>query len=382
MAKKNTAVRSWILCGLLTVAAIVIWRWPSRPPGIELLPFSDSPPSWDGSYPYLVLTAPPDSPRVKFVSAIKLIRPTMRHDAPVNEFEVDLHTGRFVLRQTDLFVADAMPLSLTRTYIAWDYHSRAFGVGSNHPYDIAVTGDRFPYTYMNLNLEGGEQIFMARASKGTRYADAAFRHIDTASEFYGAMVQWNGNGWTLTFRDGRRVYFPDSYQAKTYAQGAPIEMDDAQGHRLLLKRSPTRNLIQLISPAGHTLRFQYDSSDRIIEAADDAGRLRKYSYDSSGHVQTVSVERRVLYRFEYSRLMADPGYDPYLLTAVMDGDWKVLLQNRYSLGRVVEQRLGDGQIYHYDYALRGRDVIATTVTFPTGGKKIFGFRDGRLIESQ
>lgn len=378
MAAKNTAAWKWILCGLLTVAAIVIWRWPSRPPGIELLPFSDSPPSWDGSYPYLVISPVTASSPATFAFAIKMVTPTLRHDAPVNEFEVDLHTGRFVLRQTDLFVADTMPLSLTRTYIAWDYHSRAFGVGSNHPYDIAPTGDHFPYTHMNLNLEDGEQIYMARASKGTGYADAAFRHIDTASEFYGAMVQWNGNGWTLTFQDGRRVIFPDSYQAKTYAQGAPVEMDDAQGHRLLLKRSPTRNLLQLISPAGHTVSFQCDSSDRIIEAGDDAGRLRKYSYDSSGHVDTVSDADHVLWRFEYQRLMPDPGYDPWLLTAVTDGDGKVLLKNKYLWGRVSEQQLEDGNIYGYEYVLRGAEVLQTTVKLPSGEKKVFPFRNGRL----
>jgi hypothetical protein len=34
----------------------------------------------------------------------------------VNEFQIDLHSGLFVLRQTDLFVPDLMPLVLTRTY--------------------------------------------------------------------------------------------------------------------------------------------------------------------------------------------------------------------------------------------------------------------------
>jgi hypothetical protein len=34
----------------------------------------------------------------------------------VNEFQIDLHSGLFVRRQTDLFVPDLMPLVLTRTY--------------------------------------------------------------------------------------------------------------------------------------------------------------------------------------------------------------------------------------------------------------------------
>src|SRR2546427_490826 len=53
----------------------------------------------------------------------------------------------FVLRKTDLVVKDVMPLALTRTYRQWDNHSRAFGMGANHPYDICPLGSRNPYTF-------------------------------------------------------------------------------------------------------------------------------------------------------------------------------------------------------------------------------------------
>jgi YD repeat-containing protein len=200
-----------------------------------------------------------------------------------------------------------MPLTLTRTYIAWDYHSRAFGVGGNHPYDICPTGTRRPYTYMDLNLEDFYQVHMPRISKGTSYEDAVFRHSETSSEFFGAQVAWNGNGWTTTIRDGRKIYFPEAYNAKTYAQGAATEMDDAAGHRIQLERSPGRNLEELISPGGHTIAFRYDSHDRIVEAEDHAGNIRKYSYDEHGHVETVSDGSRVFYRFEYAPLMNGRG---------------------------------------------------------------------------
>lgn len=125
--------------------------------------------------------------------------PTVRHGAPVNQFEVALDSGMFKLRQTDIFVADIMPLSLTRTYRVWDEFSRAFGVGGNHAYDICPTGTRFPYTYMNLNLKDGRQIYFPRISKGTRYEDAVFRNGNAGSEFYDARVGWNGNGWNARF---------------------------------------------------------------------------------------------------------------------------------------------------------------------------------------
>jgi YD repeat-containing protein len=74
--------------------------------------------------------------------------------------------------------------------------------------------------------------------------------------------------------------------------------------------------------------------------------------------------------------------DPWLLTAVLEGDWQVLLENKYFWGRVSEQKLADGEVYRYEYQLDGRNVRQTTVTLPSGVKKIFVFEDGRLVEQK
>jgi YD repeat-containing protein len=307
--------------------------------------------------------------------------PSLRHDIPINEFEVNLDSGLFVLRQTDLFVPDVMPLSLTRPYRPWDLRSQAFGTGGNHPYDICPTGTRNPYTYMDLNLEDGCAIHLRRISKGTGYADAVFRYVDSSSDFYGSQVAWNGNGWTLDFKDHRRFLFPESYYAKNCAQGAPVEIEDGEGHSIQLKRNALRNLEELISPTGNSIKFKYDSSDRIVEARDSMGNLRKYSYDPSGHLETVSDESQVLYRFEYARLLSQSGFDPYLLTAVMNGDWQVLLRNDYRYGRVSVETLGDGRIYKYQYMLDARArVTRTKVTLPGGEVREFNFQNGILVK--
>ncbi|PYX44038.1 MAG: hypothetical protein DMG79_21275 [Acidobacteria bacterium] len=80
--------------------------------------------------------------------------------------------------------------------------------------------------------------------------------------------------------------------------------------------------------------------------------------------------------------MNGAGYDPWLLTAILDGDWNLLLRNKYSWGRISEQRLGDGEVFRYEYRLEERNVLRTTVTLPSGVKKIFSFRDGRLAEQK
>jgi YD repeat-containing protein len=357
---------------------------PATPVKVELLPFTNSPPAWNGSYPYLVISPIESGPEsVAFKSSIQEIAPTVQHDAPVNEFQVDLHRGMFLLRQTDLFVPGILPLSLTRTYRVWGSNSRAFGIGANHPYDICPTGTRFPYTYMSLNLEDDQYLYFPRISKGTGFADAVYRHEQTSSEFYGAQIHWNGDGWTLDFSDGRRYLFPEAYNAKSFAQGAPIEIQDAKGHRILLKRDQDRDLEMLVSPSGRTIRFKYDSVHRIIEAADDAGNIRRYTYETSGHVETVSDASHLLYRFEYKPLIHAAGFDPYVMTSVTDGRGMVLITNSYDdLGRIAEQRLADGEVFRYDYLFdRKFNIIETTVTGPTG-KRTFHFVDGVVTKEE
>jgi YD repeat-containing protein len=307
---------------------------PHRPP--ELLPIKETHPAWDGSYPYLVIhaNAAGQGP-YHFQSSVTQLKPTVRHELPINEFQVDLHSGMFILRQTDLFVADSMPLVLTRTYHPWSDYVRAFGVGTNHPYDICPTGTRFPYTYMDLNLEDERRIHFPRISKGTDYSDAVYRHGSTSSEFYGAQVAWNGDGWTLDFRDGRRFLFPEAYNSKTFAQGAPTEMRNVDGNRIQLKRDKVRNLEILVSPLGHTITFKYDESNRIVGAIDDGGNTRKYSYDATGHLATVSDDKHLLYRFHYEAVLHEHGYDPYLMTAVEDGQGRTLLRNRFNVRGLV-----------------------------------------------
>jgi YD repeat-containing protein len=231
---------------------------------------------------------------------------------------------------------------------------------------------------MDLNLEDGRQIHFRRISKGTGFADAVFRHEETSSEFYGAQIAWNGNGWTLDFRDGRRFLFPEAYHGKNFAQGAPYEMQAIGHRRIQLKRDEKRNLEQIMSPSGYTITFKYDGSDRIIEARDYEGNVRKYSYDANGYLETVADESRLLYRFRYT-LCHFVGYDWYLMTAVVDGKGDVLLQNIYKNsdgGSVSEQRLANGELYRYQYITVGRSITQTIVD-GLGGKSTFSFQASR-----
>lgn len=60
--------------------------------------------------------------------------------------------------------------------------------------------------------------------------------------------------------------FPDAYHGRTFAQGAPYEMQATGRRRIQMKRDEKRNLEQLVSLSGYTITFRYDGSDRITEA--------------------------------------------------------------------------------------------------------------------
>jgi hypothetical protein len=107
-------------------------------------------------------------------------------------------------------------------------------------------------------------------------------------------------------------------------------------------------------------------------------------YNSFAHLETVSDAVRVLYRFDYPRLPQPPGYDPYLMTSIKDGDGAELMRNWYADGsRVSKQSLAGGQIYRYQYLLNKKfEIVETVVTLPSGQAKRFFFRDGVLSEEK
>ena len=386
MPRSHSKLGQYAIVALCAVVVWLVYKMPSRAPESELrhppelLPITNIKPTWDGAYPFLVIRLVNSDPKhYRFEIAVSSIKPTVQRENAVNEFEVDLHSGMFVLRQTDLFVPDVMPLVLTRTYRPWSPYVRAFGVGTNHPYDICPTGTRFPYTYQDLNLEDERQIHFPRISKGTSYSDAVFRHSETSSEFFGAQDAWNGDGWTLDFPDGRRFLFPEAYNAKTYAQGAATDISDNSGNHIHLNRDAVRNLKQLVSPSGHVINLRYDSANRIVGASDDSGSVREYLYDATGHLETVSNATELLYRFKYQALLNARGYDPYLMTQVEDGTGRVLLQNEFEdHSRVSAQKLADGQIVRYEYLYnRPHDIIETRVTMPDGSQQRLFFKEGK-----
>jgi YD repeat-containing protein len=266
------------------------------------------------------------------------------HGEPVDRFEADLRYGNFVLRETDLFLEDIFKVPLTRTYTSSEWVDRnpvhAFGRNSNHPYDIAPIGTRNPYTYQAIVLEDGDFLYFDRISKGAGYADSVFQHTETSSPFYKAIQRWNGKGWTTRLADGSEIRFPESYDAKNLAQGAPYEMWDAKGNRLELHRDPQRNLQEIKTPHGHWIKFSYDDSSRIRRAEDDAGHWAQYEYNADGMLKSAILSSGRERHYEYHGV---------LMTQITDENGHVLLHNWFRERFLQRQQFGNGAVYSYSY---------------------------------
>jgi hypothetical protein len=358
----------FLFLGFLVGVGIYIWSLylPFRAP--VLLPLPPAHPATDGSYPELLIHyAPAASGHSPFQVSFTTNSPSLKHDSPVSQFEVNLSTGKFVARQTDLFSAGATPISLTRTYNSFDSNAQSFGTGASQPYDVCPYGSRFPYTYIDLVLEDGDRVHFERISKGTGYVDAIYEHRDTSSnEFLGARIRWNGDGWNLTLPDGSTFIFPEAYSAKTAGQGAVTEIRGATGQRINIKRSGNGDAKNVISSAGHSMEFSYDDSSHIVEARDDLGNDRQYSYDSDHRLLFVSDANSRLYQF---------AYDHWLMTRIMDGRRNQILAIVYRGSRAAQVQLAGGDVYRFTYNVDSQDnVVQTVVVGPDGTTKEFKFR--------
>jgi YD repeat-containing protein len=316
------------------------------------------------SYPCLMVSR--TKPSEPLQATIQQCSPALHNDDDIEQYEVDLRSGRFTLRKTDLFVPDSMPLALTRAYRLWDNRSRAFGVGGNHPYDIFPYGDQFPYTYMNLCLGDGTNVHYVRISEGTGYVDFVAEHNGTTPNFFEkSRIAWKGGHWEMNFPDETVFRFPEAYRAKRGVDGALIDMQNAKGEEIKFVRDAKHNLVSITSPHGHEIKFVYDASDRVIEASADNGSITNYSYDPSGRLTEVRQGGLLLWSY---------AYDPAGMTTVQNADKRNILVNQYAHGRIASINIEKVGTYRLDYLVApGGKVDETILTEPSGKTQVFNF---------
>jgi RHS repeat-associated protein len=281
---------------------------------------------------------------------------------------VDLSTGLFVYRKTDLALPDVIPVRLTRVYRPNDSISRAFGIGTTHSYDIFIIGDNITYSFIDLILPDGGDVHFIRTSPGTSFGGAVFTAVPTPSVFYGAVINWNGSSWTLTSKDGSTIQFPESFGATVPQQAAMTSITDRNGNQVSLSRDASGNLKQITSPNGRWITFTYDGSNRVTQGQDNVGRTVGYVYDTGGRLQKVTDVNGGMTQFAY-----DSNNN---MTSITDPKSVVYIQNQYDTNsRVTQQTMADGSISNFYYTLdfNSSRVVETQVIDPNENQRVVTF---------
>jgi YD repeat-containing protein len=278
---------------------------------------------------------------------------------------VDLATGLFVLRKTDLYLPDVLSVNLTRTYRQSDTNTRPFGVGTMHPYSIFLWSAQ-QYQEADLILPDGGRVHYVRTSPGTNFTDAVFEHrgpdtncqacVGSPTTFYGSRIAWNGSGWDLTLKNG------DVY---VFGENAPLQaIRDRNGNQITITRTNPLgfgNITQITSPNGRWIQFTYDAFSRITQAADNMGRTVSYEYDVSGRLIKVTDPNNGITEYTYD--------SSHRMLTIKDARGIVFLTNQYDsmTGRVTRQTQADSGLYQFTYATDANgNVTQTDVTDPRG----------------
>lgn len=274
---------------------------------------------------------------------------------------VDLSSGLFTLRTTDLRVEGALPMEVTRTYRPNDTNSYAFGVGMTNFYDLRLWSVN-NYQETDLIMPDGGRVHYVRTSPGNGIPDAVYSTTTTAGKFYKSTIRWHGAGWTLELRDGTKYLFGDN---------APLaQIQDRFGNCLNFYRGIANRVAKVTAtfkvPSAtpkRWIKFDYDSSARITQATDNAGRTVAYTYNAAGRLATMRNAKGGVTTYGYDSAgrmttIKDPrpptNAPPYL-TNTYDTD-----------GRVTKQTMADGGTYLYVYTLNAGKVTKTRVTDPMG----------------
>jgi len=194
---------------------------------------------------------------------------------------VDVATGLFVMDKVDLTLPDVLPITLTRTYRPKDPTSRAFGIGSTHPFAMRLWSAQ-NWQEADIILPDGGRVHYVRISPGTGFLNAVYEHTATPTAFYKSRIAWNGNGWDVTLRDGT-VY--------VFGNVAPLQaIRDRFGNTITIEHhsGQSGNVTRVSSPNGRWMSFTYDVSNRITQAKDHIGRTVGYQYDASGRLWKVT----------------------------------------------------------------------------------------------
>jgi YD repeat-containing protein len=270
---------------------------------------------------------------------------------------VNLGTGLFEYRRTDLVIPDTIPIVIERTYRQEDSNSYSFGKGTASLYDMRMWSEN-NYHEVDLVLPNGGTVLYKRVSPGEGYKEAEYTATNTPSVFYDSKVTWNESlkEWDLTLTNGMTYVFGEL---------APLQaIRNRQGQQLTITRSEGQkgNIVQITSPHGRWVKFTYNGSNDITEIKDNGGRTLKYTY-KEGLLESATDPAGRTTKYEYNASGE--------MTGVTDPRGNKYIETEYEThGRVSKQKMANGGVFEFSYTTNGEgNVESTTVTEPRENKR-------------
>jgi len=287
---------------------------------------------------------------------------------------VDLGTGLFQYKKTDLYEPDVIPIELTRVYRQSDPYARDFGVGTWHQYDMFVgSSDSNNCSYYDLYLPGFTRIHYTRYSNGIACGAngtpvPVFICTTCPGEWFGSTLFWTEGynaHWEIYRRDGYTFQFPSGNVPNGTIQTLGlVAIVDPNGNVLNIFRDKNSYITSIVSPNRRYINFSYDANYNLTQVQDGFGRTVQYSYDSNNCLTQVTDANGGVWKYGYQ-----PGYNgPCFMTTITNPRNITYLTNTYdSSARVIQQVHADGGTYKFNYITDPlSNVIETDMTDPRG----------------
>lgn len=264
---------------------------------------------------------------------------------------VDLVSGQFTLRQTDLRLRGRMPIALTRVH-----RSRLFfgacGVGCTLDVDYAVQ-------------EGGRVLVDPdrRQIRFVQQPDGSFIHTSFPVLRGARLTQEADHTFTLRFKNGLRFVFA--------SDGLLESIVNRHEDRMTLSRDAFRTIVGITDTTGRTITLTYAliGGQRVLtRATDSEGRTVTYTYSTALFgVPALETRTDPAGAISHYAFTLPPGGAIPVLEAFTNPRGHREFFNTYdAAGRVVQQTLADGGTFTFAYTLAGSLVTEVAVTDPQG----------------
>jgi RHS repeat-associated protein len=292
---------------------------------------------------------------------------------------IDLKTGEFLHSETDIGIADIVPLTLERSYRPNDLKKREFGIGTSWNWGYTLNRPNADYNVLELIQPNGTAVRFDRISGSGNQGE--WRQTGSNTQFGGATLRtvfdsdptqpW-GRAFRIRLDDGSQLQFSSWNDIRLRW------VEDAYGNRTtvvydagLMKR--------IVSPSGRTLDLEYDTSNRIQAAVDHTGRRWSYVYDTNGLLKDVVYPDNKAKHYAYQVRLQGGQVQQHRIESMTDRRGHRVFLNEFeivnglSTGRVIRQTLADDTQIQINYNHVDNGVVGTLVTEADGSRHRYVF---------